>query len=102
MIGVIIFFVFLASIIHYSGGWYSVYLPMSDSNTYDNTGKLYNVSRILSADYTLDVEAYNNYSPLFLRYVCHSHIASSFISLISKTAPLLPCHTACHLLLSPH
>nr|QBZ39423.1 sexual differentiation process protein 1 [Thermochaetoides thermophila] len=66
MIGVIIFFVFLASIIHYSGGWYSVYLPMSDSNTYDNTGKLYNVSRILSADYTLDVEAYNNYSPLFL------------------------------------
>jgi hypothetical protein len=40
---------------------------MSDSNTYDNTGGLYNVSRILSADYTLDVEAYNNYSPLFLR-----------------------------------
>lgn len=68
MIGVVLFFVFLASVLHYSGAWYSQYLPMSDSNTYDNTGKVYDVSRILSADYTLDVEAYNNYSPLFLRY----------------------------------
>ncbi len=68
MIGVIIFFIFLASAIHYSGAWYSQYLPMSDSNTYDNTGNQYDVSRILTADYTLDVEAYNKYSPLFLRY----------------------------------
>ncbi|KAK4106767.1 small oligopeptide transporter [Parathielavia hyrcaniae] len=66
MIGVVLFFVFLASVLHYSGTWYSLYLPMSDSNTYDNTGKQYDVSRILSADYTLDVDAYNNYSPLFL------------------------------------
>jgi hypothetical protein len=68
MIGVIIFFIFLASAIHYSGAWYSQYLPMSDSNTYDNTGNQYDVSRILTADFTLDVEAYNKYSPLFLRY----------------------------------
>lgn len=68
MVGVVLFFVLLASAIHYSGTWYSQYLPMSDSSTYDNTGKQYDVSRILSADYTLDVEAYNNYSPLFLRY----------------------------------
>ncbi|KAL2201399.1 OPT oligopeptide transporter protein-domain-containing protein [Corynascus similis CBS 632.67] len=66
MIGVVLFFVLLASVLHYGGAWYSQYLPMSDSNTYDNTGKPYDVSRILSADYTLDVEAYNNYSPLFL------------------------------------
>jgi hypothetical protein len=68
MVGVVFFFILLASALHYSGTWYSQYLPMSDSNTYDNTGKQYDVSRILSADYTLDVEAYNNYSPLFLRY----------------------------------
>ncbi|KAJ4292306.1 hypothetical protein N0V88_005938 [Collariella sp. IMI 366227] len=66
MIGVVLFFVFLASVLHFSGAWYSQYLPMSDASTYDNTGNQYNVSRILSADYTLDVEAYNNYSPLFL------------------------------------
>jgi len=68
MIGVVVFFIFLSSVLHYSGAWYSPYLPMSDSSTYDNTGRKYNVSRILTADYTLDVEAYNNYSPLFLRY----------------------------------
>jgi hypothetical protein len=67
MIGVVFFFILLASVLHYSGVWYSQYLPMSDSSTYDNTGRHYNVSRILSADYTLDVDAYNNYSPLFLR-----------------------------------
>ncbi len=67
MVGVVLFFILLTSVLHYSGTWYSQYLPMSDSSTYDNTGRHYNVSRVLSADYTLDVEAYNKYSPLFLR-----------------------------------
>jgi hypothetical protein len=31
---------------------------MSDSNSYDNTGKLYNVSKILTPDFTLDEEKY--------------------------------------------
>ena len=57
----------MASVLHYSGTWYGWYLPMSDSSTYDNTGSRYNVSRILTADFTLDEEAYKNYSPLFLR-----------------------------------
>lgn len=71
MIGAVMFFVFLAGVLHYSGVWYSHYLPMSDSNTYDNTGRQYNASRILSADFRLDVEAYNKYSPLFLRCVSY-------------------------------
>lgn len=69
LIGVVFFFLFLTSILHYSGAWYSQYLPMSDPNTYDNTGKPYNVSRILTPEFTLDLEAYQNYSPLFLRSV---------------------------------
>jgi hypothetical protein len=40
---------------------------MSDSSTYDNTGAHYNTSRILTSDLTLDEEAYQNYSPLFIR-----------------------------------
>ena len=40
---------------------------MSDSSTYDNTGALYNVSRVLTPDFTLDEEAYKSYSPLFIR-----------------------------------
>ncbi|KAK1756173.1 OPT oligopeptide transporter protein-domain-containing protein [Echria macrotheca] len=66
MIGVVLFFVVMTSILHYSGTWYSQYLPMSDSGTYDNTGARYNVTRILTPQFTLDAEAYKNYSPLFL------------------------------------
>ncbi|SPQ22322.1 ba9f9298-0c3e-4ebf-8cd9-b40bdfe8c54c [Thermothielavioides terrestris] len=83
MVGVVLFFVILASVLHYSGAWYSQYLPMSDSNTYDNTGRQYNVSRILSADYTLDVEAYNNYSPLFLSTTFAISYGLSFAAITS-------------------
>lgn len=69
LIGVVTFFIFLTSVLHYSGVWYSQYLPMSDSSTYDNTGSSYNVTRILTPQFTLDEEAYKNYSPLFLRFV---------------------------------
>lgn len=41
---------------------------MSDSSTYDNTGTNYNVSRILTPQFTLDEQAYQSYSPLFLRF----------------------------------
>ncbi len=36
---------------------------------YDNTGNVYNVTRILTPESTLDVAAYKGYSPLFLSYV---------------------------------
>ncbi|KAH7328547.1 OPT family small oligopeptide transporter [Stachybotrys elegans] len=66
LIGVIVFFIFGSSFLHYTGAWYGEYLPISDSGTYDNTGARYNTSRILTPDFTLDEEAYKNYSPLFL------------------------------------
>lgn len=68
MIGVVLFFVVSASAVHYNGGWYAKFLPMSDSSTYDNTGAHYNVSRILTPEFTLNEGAYKSYSPLFLRY----------------------------------
>lgn len=45
---------------------YAKYLPMSDSNSYDNRAKTYNVTRILTPEYTLDLQKYEAYSPLFL------------------------------------
>ncbi|KAK4186533.1 putative sexual differentiation process protein [Podospora australis] len=83
MIGVLLFFVFLASVLHYSGAWYSWYLPMSDSNTYDNTGKQYDVFRIMSADFRLDEEAYKNYSPLFLSTTFAISYGLSFAAITS-------------------
>ncbi|KAH6625020.1 OPT oligopeptide transporter protein-domain-containing protein [Chaetomium sp. MPI-SDFR-AT-0129] len=83
MVGVVLFFVLLASVLHYSGAWYSQFLPMSDSNTYDNRGQRYDVSRILTADYTLDVEAYEGYSPLFLSTTFAISYGLSFAAIAS-------------------
>lgn len=69
LIGVIFFFCFLAGFLHFNGVWYGQYLPMSDATTYDNMGNPYDTSRILTPDFTLDEEAYKNYSPLFIRCV---------------------------------
>lgn len=66
MIGVVLFWWFTTIGLHYSGHWYAAYLPISDSSSYDNTGSVYNVSKILTPNYTLDLAKYKAYSPLFL------------------------------------
>ena len=66
MIGVVVFFWIATLGIHYTNTWYGDYLPISDSQAYDNTGNLYNVTNILTPKFTLDLDAYQAYSPLFL------------------------------------
>ncbi|KAG5981536.1 hypothetical protein E4U55_002840 [Claviceps digitariae] len=66
LVGVVAFYVIGCTVLHFSGAWYAEFLPMSDSGTYDNTGASYNTSRILNADFTLNQEAYEKYSPLFI------------------------------------
>jgi hypothetical protein len=39
---------------------------ISSIHAFDNTGKPYNVSRIINPDTTLDLRAYKVYSPLYL------------------------------------
>ena len=36
------------------------------SDTFDNTGKQYNLSRIINSDYSFNLQAYKAYSPIFL------------------------------------
>ncbi|KAH6671504.1 sexual differentiation process protein isp4 [Plectosphaerella plurivora] len=83
MIGVVTFFLVLCSLFHYTGVWYSQYLPMSDSGTYDNTGKPYDTQRILTPDMTLNEEAYNNYSPLFISTTFAMSYGLSFAAISS-------------------
>ncbi|PYH93963.1 small oligopeptide transporter [Aspergillus ellipticus CBS 707.79] len=66
LIGMVIFFWIVTAGMHYSNLWYGAFLPISDSNSYDNTGAQYNVSRIMTPEFTLDLKAYQEYSPLFL------------------------------------
>ncbi|KAI2617053.1 small oligopeptide transporter [Hypoxylon sp. NC1633] len=64
--GVMIFFVIVSMGLHFSGTWYADYVVVQSSNAFDNTGAVYNVSRILNEDLTFNEEKYHQYSPLFL------------------------------------
>ncbi|RFU29829.1 hypothetical protein B7463_g6494, partial [Scytalidium lignicola] len=65
-IGVVLFFLISGLGVKYTGAYYSDYLPISSTHAFDNTGGTYNVSRVLTPQLTLDVDAYKAYSPLFL------------------------------------
>ena len=58
MASTVFWFIIVTAGLHYSGHWYAAYLPISDSNSYDNTGKLYNVTKILNSQFTLDEAKY--------------------------------------------
>lgn len=81
LIGVVIFYMITASGLHYSGAWYSKYLPMSDSSTYDNTGAPYNVTRVITPAFTLNEVAYKEYSPLFMSTTFALSYGLSFASI---------------------
>jgi hypothetical protein len=51
--------------------------------SYDNTGAKYNVSRIITPDYTLDVAKYKAYSPIFLSTTFAFQYGLSFATIIS-------------------
>ncbi|XDG07923.1 hypothetical protein ABKA04_007538 [Annulohypoxylon sp. FPYF3050] len=64
--GVFIFFIVLSMGLHFSGHWYADYFVVQSSSAFDNTGAVYDVSKILNSDLIFDEEKYHNYSPLFL------------------------------------
>ena len=71
----------------YTNVWFTQYMPwefscllqhrfdeltgfsISSINTYDNTGKIYDVTRIISPNGSLDEQAYKAYSPLYIPLV---------------------------------
>jgi OPT oligopeptide transporter protein len=69
----------------YSNAWYSSYLPLVSSQTFDNTGNTYNLSRIINPDGSFNVQAYQAYSPLFIPA---SYAISYGLSFASITALL--------------
>ncbi|KAK6206031.1 hypothetical protein LQW54_007970 [Pestalotiopsis sp. IQ-011] len=83
LIGVIVFYWVAAAGIHWTGTWYADYLPFSDSGSWDNTQSSYNVSRILTPDFDLDVAKYEEYSPLFLSTTFAMSYGLSFAGIAS-------------------
>lgn len=52
--------------IFWSNVWNTAYIPINSPHVYDNTANMYNVTQILNQDYTLNVAAYEAYSPPYL------------------------------------
>ncbi|KAG2004332.1 peptide transporter MTD1, variant 2 [Coprinopsis cinerea AmutBmut pab1-1] len=83
MIGFFIFYWILTPILYYTNVWHSEFLPISSIHAFDNTGKRYNHTRIIDQNATLDVEAYENYSPLYLSTTFVMSYGLSFLSITS-------------------
>ena len=64
--GILFFFVFVSMGVHFSGTWFADYMPVQSSEVFDNTGMVYNVTRILDSQFEFNETAYKEYSPLYL------------------------------------
>lgn len=60
------FYWLVCPLLYYTNTWYAEYLPLLNSNTFDNKAQVYNTSRVLSEDASVDPDAYSAYSPIFL------------------------------------
>lgn len=64
--GLVVVMWVIAPICYYSNVLYSSFMPILSTAVFDNTGKVYDVSRILTPDFLFDREAYKQYSRVFL------------------------------------
>lgn len=81
---VVIIFWIVVPAIHYSNTWYSQYLPISSSGSYDRYGGPYQVKKIIDkATLTFDKKAYEAYSPLFLSTTFAISYGLSFAAILA-------------------
>ncbi|KAI0110089.1 OPT-domain-containing protein [Daldinia grandis] len=88
--GLVIVMWIIAPIAYYCNLFYSSYMPILSASVFDNTGKIYDVSKILTEDFYFDRAAYSNYSRVFLPITYVLSYGLQFAGLAS-----LLTHTAC-------
>lgn len=75
----------LTPILYYTNTWYAKYMPMSSRGSFDNTGKTYDVSKIINlGDSSLNLFKYQGYSPLFLSTTFAISYGLSFASITGE------------------
>jgi len=79
--GFVFFFWIITPALYYSNTWYSKYMPISSRTSFDNTGAEYDISKILTPQSTLNLTAYEAYSPLFLSTTFALSYGLSFASM---------------------
>ncbi|MCJ1324781.1 hypothetical protein MMC10_001443 [Thelotrema lepadinum] len=80
----------IAPILYYRNALYSAFLPMLSASVFDNHGKVYDVSKILTPDFVFDEEAFKKYSPIYLPVTYFLSYAVQFAGLTA-----LVTHTIC-------
>lgn len=80
---VLIFFVLILPILYFTNTWYAKYMPVISGTTYDNTQKSYNVSKIINPDYSINLEKYKAYSPLYVPFSYLLSYALNFAAVVS-------------------
>ncbi|KAL2432245.1 Glutathione transporter 1 [Exophiala dermatitidis] len=88
--GLVLVMWIIAPILYYKNVLFSGYLPILSSAVFDNRGKPYDVSKILTPEFLFDKEAYDNYSKVYLPITYVLSYGVQFAAL----AALLS-HTAC-------
>jgi OPT family small oligopeptide transporter len=88
--GLVLVMWIVAPILYYRNVLFSAYLPILSSAVFDNTGKPYKVSKILTTDFLFDKVAYDNYSKVYLPI---TYVLSYGVQFASLSALLT--HTTC-------
>ncbi|KAL8934263.1 MAG: hypothetical protein Q9216_005992 [Gyalolechia sp. 2 TL-2023] len=88
--GLVIIMWIVAPIMYYRNALYSAFLPMLSSSVFDNTGRPYDVSRILTPDFLFDRQKYDAYSKVYLPITYALAYGVQFAGLSA-----LVTHTAC-------
>jgi len=83
MIGFFLFYWLITPILYFTNTWNSAYMPLTSIHAYDNTGHRYNHTRIMNDSKSLDPEAYENYSPLYLSTTFVLAYGVSFLAITS-------------------
>jgi OPT family oligopeptide transporter len=79
-----------APVMYYANVLYTSYMPILSTSVFDNTGRVYDVSRILTSDFVFDRKAYAEYSRVFLPV---TYMLSYGVQFAGLSALLT--HTAC-------
>ncbi|KAF2139368.1 uncharacterized protein K452DRAFT_254698 [Aplosporella prunicola CBS 121167] len=59
-------FALVTPILYYTNTWWTSYMPLTGSDAYDNTGAIYDVSKIVDSKGNFLKSAYEDYSPVFM------------------------------------
>ncbi|KAM0346295.1 hypothetical protein ACHAPU_005725 [Fusarium lateritium] len=64
--GWVVVFALVTPILYYTNTWYTAYLPFSGGDIYDNTGNVFNASRVIDEHGNFSPEDYHTYSPIYM------------------------------------